>query len=165
MARDRNTELSMAELLDALERGHRLFKGFEYGLDVARRVANLEGAERDLMKRVEESTALCVSVERDCDARKSRAIADLSEYTGKAEAVIADAKRQASIILADATTAAKQEVDAARLASMKEMALVESRREEVKAIRQDIDAAKADLAKLGKQIADARAAKKALLEA
>lgn len=75
MAKDDKTELSTAEFLDALEKGQRVYKGFERALEVARRVANLEGAERDLLKRADEAKALCDSVEKECAVKQAQAIA------------------------------------------------------------------------------------------
>lgn len=165
MARDKQTELSMAELLDALERGHRLFKGFEFGLEVARRVANLEGAERDLLKRVEEATAICSVVEKECAGKKAVALAEADAAKGTAGKIVADAKAEADKIVQRGLDKSSESLRTSQEAMERHAAIMRENQSALDALYVKIDAGREELKKIEKQLKDARAAKKELLEA
>lgn len=165
MARDKNVEFSTTELLEALERGQRIYKGFEHGLDVARRIANLEGSERDLLKRVEEAKALCDSVERDCAEKIARAKAEALSANGQADKIITDAKAEADKIVTRSLAKASDALDKSQESMMKHAAIMQENQAVLDLLHPKIDAARAELKRIEKQIDDARAAKRALLEA
>lgn len=165
MARDQNVELSTAELLDALERGQRLYRGFENALEVARRVANLEGAERDLLKRADEAKALCDSVEQDCAKRMSAAQAVAQSSEQSAERIVAEAQAEADRIISQSIARASASVQSAQESVQKHAAMTQQEQSVLDELYRKIAAASGELSKIEKQLEDARAAKKALLEA
>lgn len=165
MAKDAGRELSTSEFIDALERGQRIYKAFEHALDIARRVANLEGAERDLLKRADEAKAMCDSVERDCAKRKESAQSAAQLAAQSAEKIIADAKAQAEKIVTSALESASATTSAAQEAVHRQDAILQQKYAAVDELRLKIEVAHAELRKIETQLSDARAAKRALLEA
>lgn len=165
MAKDSNIDLSTAEFLDALERGQRIYKGFERGLEVARRVANLEGAERDLLKRVEEATALCSAVEKECAGKKAAALSDAEAAKGTAGKIVSEAKAEADKIVQRGLDKSSEALRVSQEAMERHAAIMRENQSALDALYVKIDAGRDELKKIEKQLEDARAAKRALLEA
>lgn len=165
MAKDRNTDLSTAEFLDALERGQRIYKGFERALEMARRVANLEGAERDLLKRVEEATALCSAVETECAGRKAAAVSEADAAKGVAGKIISEAKAEADKIVQRGLDKSSEALKVSQEAMERHAAIMRENQSALDALYVKINEGRDELKKIEKQLAAARAAKRELLEA
>lgn len=132
-------ESDLTNVVNELERGHRAFKAFEYGLDAARAVQNLAQVERETQARID-------ALKRDEEAAQYALI--------NAQDALKDTKAAAEKLVADASKR-KQDTEAA--AREQATALVGAATEQAEAIQRTVDQRKVEAHELQRIVEDRRA--------
>lgn len=132
-------ESDLTNVVNELERGHRAFKAFEYGLDAARAVQNLAQVERETQARID-------ALKRDEEAAQYALIT--------AQDALKDTKAAAEKLVADA---AKRKQDTEAAAREQATALVGAATEQAEAIQRTVDQRKVEAHELQRIVEDRRA--------
>lgn len=117
--KEESAEISIEDVVNELEKGHRVFKSFEKGLDVAKTIRTLKQTELEVNERISIATAEMSKRESDL----ADAIARHDETMSKARKEIIVAQNQAEKILSDASEAADKKIAVANDAAAQSYAM------------------------------------------
>jgi chromosome segregation ATPase len=165
MAKDPNTDVSISEFLDTLEKGKRTYECFKYALEVGQRLANHEQVERELIAKAESARKATEQVEqryRDACDQWSREVTVVKEKS-LADMAAVRKDEEAAILKIRNSTQTQQDKLQRELADLS--VKVEAKKIEVSQLQQQSVDLVNELRKIEKQVANAREAKRALLEA
>ena len=152
-------ESDLTNVVNELERGHRAFKAFEYGLDAARAVQNLAQVERETQARID-------ALKRHEEAAQYALITaneDLATAKANAEALVDAAVKAAADAKAGARAEATAIVGAATEQADSIKATVDRLRVEYTELQRNVSDRAAELADLEGRIAKARATAAAIM--
>lgn len=163
--KDPNTAVTMSELLDMLEKGKRTYDCFKYAHEVSQRLANHEQVERELIAKAEKARENTEKVEKTylaaCEHHKQEVLAAKAQ----AEADMASFKSAHAEAVASMQQDMARQKEALQTELEHLLRLVDDQKSAVGDLQQQSVDLVNELRKIEKQVAEARAAKKALLEA
>lgn len=113
------SEIGIEELINELEKGQRIFKSFEKGLEVAKSIRALKQTENEVNARIATAKTEAEKAEKENVASMSRH----EDMLSKAQKDIVVARNQAEKILSDAATEADKKIAQAQDASAQAFAI------------------------------------------
>lgn len=165
MAQDEKPELSMPEFLDTLERGKRTYECFKYAIEIGKRLANHEQVERELLDRVTLANAAKDRVEASCKEVCARCDDEVATAKDRSRAIIESIKKEESATVDRVRSETTRQACALKTELHELSQMVAVRKAELDALARQSSDIVNEIRKLEKQLANAREAKNALLQA